>query len=152
MQALIASGRARTTGSLYAFSRKLAGTGTLDDVLWTTAYQIASMLKVRVVLLLPEQDSITVKAGYPPEDALDPSDIAAAKWAWISARPGAVPILCPVPSASSCRCGQAVGRSELWGSTRQDGTASDAGSAPATRRTDRSGSARNRAGASGRGY
>ena len=54
-QALIASGRARTTESLYAFSRKLAGTGTLDDVLWTTAYQIASMLKVRVVLLLPEQ-------------------------------------------------------------------------------------------------
>ena len=86
-QALIASGRARTTESLYAFSRKLAGTGTLDDVLWTTAYQIASMLKVRVVLLLPEQDSITVKAGYPPEDALDPSDIAAAKWAWDNNRP-----------------------------------------------------------------
>ena len=86
-QALIASGRARTTESLYAFSRKLAGTGTLDDVLWTTAYQIASMLKVRVVLLLPEQDSITVKAGYPPEDALDPSYIAAAKWAWDNNRP-----------------------------------------------------------------
>jgi two-component system, OmpR family, sensor histidine kinase KdpD len=86
-QALIASGRARTTESLYAFSRKLAGTGTLDDVLWTTAYQIASMLKVRVVLLLPERDSIAVKAGYPPEDTLDPSDIAAAKWAWDNNRP-----------------------------------------------------------------
>ena len=44
----------RTTESLYAFSRKLAGTATLDDVLWATAYQIALMLKVRVVLLLPE--------------------------------------------------------------------------------------------------
>jgi len=40
--------------SLYAFSRKLAGTATLDDVLWATAYQNALMLKVRVVLLLPE--------------------------------------------------------------------------------------------------
>src|SRR5262249_23929222 len=40
------------------------------------------MLKVRVVLLLPENGSIAVKAGYPPEDTLDDADIAAAKWAW----------------------------------------------------------------------
>jgi two-component system sensor histidine kinase KdpD len=39
-------------------------------------------LKVRVVLLLPEDGSITVKAGYPPEDILDEADVAAAKWAW----------------------------------------------------------------------
>jgi two-component system sensor histidine kinase KdpD len=81
-QALAATGRARTTESLYAFSRKLAGAGTLDDVLWASAYQTALMLKVRVVLLLPEDGSIVVKAGYPPEDILDEADIAAAKWAW----------------------------------------------------------------------
>ena len=46
------------------------------------AHQIALMLKVRVVLLLPEAGTITVKAGYPPEDILDEADIAAAKWAW----------------------------------------------------------------------
>src|SRR6516162_312004 len=40
------------------------------------------MLKVRVVLLLPESGSIAVKAGYPPEDTLDDADIAAANWAW----------------------------------------------------------------------
>jgi two-component system sensor histidine kinase KdpD len=81
-QAFTARGRARTTESLYVFSRKLAGVGTLDDVLWATAYQIAMMLKVRVVLLLPEDGSITVKAGYPPEDVLDQADLAAANWAW----------------------------------------------------------------------
>jgi two-component system, OmpR family, sensor histidine kinase KdpD len=81
-QALATMERARTTESLYAFSRKLAGAGTLDDVLWATAYQTALMLKVRVVLLLPELGSIAVKAGYPPEDILDDADIAAAKWAW----------------------------------------------------------------------
>ena len=54
-QAETALGRSRTTEQLYAFSRKLTGTGTLDDVLWATAYQIALMLKVRVVLLLPEE-------------------------------------------------------------------------------------------------
>ena len=81
-QAVAANDRARSTESLYAFSRKLAGAGTLDDVLWATAYQTALMLKVRVVLLLPEEGSIAVKTGYPPEDILDNADIAAAKWAW----------------------------------------------------------------------
>ncbi len=76
-QADTAIGRVRTTESLYAFSRKLAGTATLDDVLWATAYQTALMLKVRVVLLLPEEGVLTVKAGYPPEDQLDKADLAA---------------------------------------------------------------------------
>ncbi|MDB5654690.1 MAG: two-component hybrid sensor and regulator, partial [Tardiphaga sp.] len=86
-QAVSAFGRVRTTESLYAFSRKLAGTAKLDDVLWATAYQIALMLKVRVVLLLPEAGVITVKAGYPPEDQLDSADLAAANWAWGNDRP-----------------------------------------------------------------
>jgi two-component system sensor histidine kinase KdpD len=81
-QAVAAMERARSTESLYGFSRKLAGAGTLDDVLWATAYQTALMLKVRVVLLLPEGGSIVVKTGYPPEDILDEADLAAAKWAW----------------------------------------------------------------------
>src|SRR5215468_3332462 len=55
--------RVRTVELLYAFSRKLAGVGTLDDV-------------------LSANGSIVVKVGYPPEDTLDDADIAAAKWAW----------------------------------------------------------------------
>ena len=86
-QTVGAQERVRSVESLYAFSRKLAGAGTLDDVLWATAYQIASMLKVRVVLLLPENGSIALKAGYPPEDTLDEADLAAAKWAWEKNRP-----------------------------------------------------------------
>src|SRR4030088_3580886 len=86
-QADSAIGRVRTTESLYAFSRKLAGTATLDDVLWATAYQTALMLRVRVVLLLPEDGVLTVKAGYPPEDELDKADLAAANWAWGNDRP-----------------------------------------------------------------
>jgi two-component system sensor histidine kinase KdpD len=85
-QADTAIGRIRMTEQLYAFSRKLAGTATLDDVLWATAYQIALMLKVRVVLLLPEDGLLTVKSGYPPEDELDQADLAAANWAWSNDR------------------------------------------------------------------
>src|SRR5437899_6297716 len=86
-QADTAIGRIRTTEQLYAFSRKLAGTATLDDVLWATAYQAALMLKVRVVLLLPEDGVLTVKTGYPPEDERDQADLAAANWAWDNDRP-----------------------------------------------------------------
>jgi two-component system sensor histidine kinase KdpD len=86
-QAIAARQRARTTEDLYLFSKKLAGTGTLDDVLWATAFQIASMLKVRVVILLPENETLAVRAGYPPDDTLVDADIAAAKWTWEHNRP-----------------------------------------------------------------
>ncbi len=90
-QAVAARLRARTTDDLYQFSRKLAVAVTLDDLLWATAHQIALMLKMRVVLLLPDDEpgsgkqtgaSIAVRAGFPPEDLLEEADLAAAKWCW----------------------------------------------------------------------
>ena len=88
LQAVTAQRRARTTEELYAFSRKLAGATELDDVLWATAYQMASQLGVQVVLLLPDADgAIAVRAGYPPEDTLEPADIAAARWTYENNRP-----------------------------------------------------------------
>ena len=83
---VIAKIRAIATETLYGFSRKLAGCGTLDDVLWATAFQVAAMLKVRVVMLLPERPSPS-RAGYPPEDRLDDADLAAAQWAFDNDRP-----------------------------------------------------------------
>lgn len=81
-QAVTERQRARMTEGLYLFSRKLAAAGTLEDVLWATAYHMASMLQVRVVILLPEEGRLVVQAGYPPDDTLADADIAAAQWAW----------------------------------------------------------------------
>ncbi len=81
-QAMTARARARTTEDLYIFSRKLAGVVELDDLLWATAYQISRMLNVRVVILLPEGETIAIRGFYPPDDVLDDADIAAAKWVW----------------------------------------------------------------------
>jgi len=81
-QALTARQRARTTDSLYAFSRKLAVSLTLDDLLWATCHQIAALLKVRSVILLPDGDALAVRAGFPPEDHLEDADLAAARWTW----------------------------------------------------------------------
>ncbi|WMT87159.1 sensor histidine kinase KdpD [Pelagibacterium sp. 26DY04] len=86
-QAAAARQRARTTEDLYIFARKLAAAGTLDDVLWATAHQMAAMLKLRVVILLPEGRTVSVRAGYPPDDTLVEADIAAAHWAWEHNRP-----------------------------------------------------------------
>jgi two-component system, OmpR family, sensor histidine kinase KdpD len=88
-QIMTARRRAKTTAELYAFSRKVAGIGALDDLLWATAYQISSMLDVRSVLLMPvkEGDGIEVASGYPPEDRLEPADMAAARWTWEHNRP-----------------------------------------------------------------
>ena len=86
LQTLAAQTRARTTEALYTFSRKLASCATMDDVLWATVYQIASMLKVRVVLLLADGPMLSVHAGYPPEDRLDEADLAAARWAFDNSR------------------------------------------------------------------
>jgi two-component system sensor histidine kinase KdpD len=85
-QVVTARERAKVTEDLYLFSRKLAGIVSLDDLLWATVYQIAAMLKVRVVLLLPDGDGVSVRAGYPPEDMLDDGDLAAARWAWEHSR------------------------------------------------------------------
>ncbi len=86
-EAVVSQGRARATERLYGFSRKLAGCGTLDDVLWATSAQVAAMLRVRVVLLLPENGVVAVRAGFPPEDRLDAADLGAATWAFDNARP-----------------------------------------------------------------
>lgn len=81
-QANAARLRVRTSDAMYAFSRKLAGVATLDDLLWAASFQIASLLKLNVVILVQEDDQLVVHIGYPPEDQLDAADFAAAHWTW----------------------------------------------------------------------
>jgi two-component system, OmpR family, sensor histidine kinase KdpD len=88
-QIVSARARAKTTAELYAFSRKLAAIGTLDDLLWATVYQVSSMLRLSTVLLLPDEDarSFALASAYPPEDRLDDADMAAARWCWEHSHP-----------------------------------------------------------------
>jgi len=104
-QGLAARERAAMMESLYLFSRKLAEVYTLDDLLWAICYQIAQMLKVRVILLLPNDRIIAVRAGYPPDDTLDAEDLTAAHWTWTNGqsagrdstnRPGAKRMFVPL--------------------------------------------------------
>jgi len=83
-QADLAASRAQVAGELYQFTGKLAASARLDDILWAAAFQIASMLKTNVVILLPDAKTarLEIRAGYPPEDELDVQDLAAAMWSW----------------------------------------------------------------------
>ena len=83
-QIVVAHARARKTAALYAFSRKLAGIGALDDLLWATAYQASSMLKLNTIVLLPDEgrEKLTIASGYPPEDTLDNAEMDAARRCW----------------------------------------------------------------------
>ena len=74
--------RAHHRGTLSASAASWRWPRNLDDLLWATVHQIALMLKVRVVLLLPEDERLAVRAGFPPEDQLDDADLAAARWCW----------------------------------------------------------------------
>lgn len=80
--------RAASTTALYNFSRKVAAIGEMDDLLWAIAHQIALMLRVHVILLLPDAaGTIAVRIGYPPDDELNDADLAAARWAWDHGKP-----------------------------------------------------------------
>ncbi len=83
-QIVIARARTKTTSALYAFSRQLAGIGTLDDLLRATAYNVSSMLDAQTVLLMPAKagEGIEIACFYPPAGELDKPDIAAARWSW----------------------------------------------------------------------
>ena len=78
---------------------------TLDDLLWATVHQIALMLKVRVVLLLPDGDGDRGARRLPPEDMLDEAISRRRNGLGAeTARPAAAPTRCPAPSGCSCRC------------------------------------------------
>jgi two-component system sensor histidine kinase KdpD len=73
--------RVHQTQMLFDFSRKLSGTAKLDDVLWAVASQLASAIKGETIILLVEDGELAIKAAFPPEDTMGPSEWTAARWA-----------------------------------------------------------------------
>jgi two-component system sensor histidine kinase KdpD len=80
-QADATRGRAEATQALFDFSRKLAGAATLDDIIWLLASQTAATTKGRSIILMEDGDGLSIKGGWPPEDEIATSDLAAARWA-----------------------------------------------------------------------
>ncbi|CAK0752359.1 two-component system, OmpR family, sensor histidine kinase KdpD [uncultured Gammaproteobacteria bacterium] len=82
-QARAARTREARTAALYEFSRKIAGAVKEDDVLWAVCHHVATILRVRTVVLMPgRSQELEIQAGYPPEDRLDEKSMAAAIRSW----------------------------------------------------------------------
>ncbi len=73
--------RAQSAQSLFEFSRKVAGAGELDDVLWSAATHAQKTLEINGVAFSPEGADLVIRASWPPIDRLDPGETIAARWA-----------------------------------------------------------------------
>ncbi len=86
-QARIAADRMRATRRLYEFTKKLSGLATLDAVAEGAATEINASLTRATVILLDQDGELTLRAAWPPEDALDTASMTAARWAYSKGEP-----------------------------------------------------------------
>jgi two-component system, OmpR family, sensor histidine kinase KdpD len=77
----------RATQALNDFSRKLSGSARLDAVLAATTAHLYASTGLGAVLLVPEEGELVVGSIWPPDLALDPTDMTAARWAFDKREP-----------------------------------------------------------------
>jgi two-component system sensor histidine kinase KdpD len=82
-QERLAHESARATQSMFELSRKLSGAVALGDILEAATVYAHKALNARgVVMLMPEEDELTLAAAWPPVDQLSPGETSAARWAF----------------------------------------------------------------------
>ena len=81
-QAVVARHRAEITQSLYRFSRTITGMSSLDALLWSVTQQIGQLLDCHVVLLMPDDGVLGIRAHSASHNQPGEDDLAAASWAW----------------------------------------------------------------------
>jgi len=97
-QAQVSTNRMRAMRRLYEFTRRLSGLATLDALAEGAASEIHASLGRAVVVMLWQEDDLTLAASWPPEDALDAAAMTAARWAYSHGEPagadtGTLPII-----------------------------------------------------------
>ncbi|MFZ2997493.1 DUF4118 domain-containing protein [Sphingobium sp.] len=86
-QADLARFSARQNAALAGFSRQLTSAASQDELMQAICAEIARLLDVRTVLLLPSPGGPELRAAHPPEDRLEEIERAAAQWAMNNAQP-----------------------------------------------------------------
>lgn len=81
-QARAAAGRARSTLRLYDFARRMSGIAAPGAVAEGAAIELHAGLQRPALILLPRSGDLVLAASWPPEDALDPATLSAARWAF----------------------------------------------------------------------
>jgi two-component system sensor histidine kinase KdpD len=86
-QALAARGRMTALQTLFDFSRRLGGTVDVVDLTHAIVLQAHRLTEKPTMLLQPVAGDLVIRYSWPPEDALDTSSWAAARWAHIHSEP-----------------------------------------------------------------
>ncbi|MDF7774081.1 sensor histidine kinase KdpD [Sphingomonas sp. AOB5] len=86
-QALLAQRSAAQNSALAGFARLLTGIRDEAELGQLLCAEVARLLDVNAVLLLPEEGVLAVSAANPPEDRLEAIEQAAARWAFDNNRP-----------------------------------------------------------------
>lgn len=77
----------RATQALNEFSRKLSGSARLDTVLEATAAHLYVTTGMGAALLVPEDGELALGSIWPPDLALDATDMTAVRWAFDKREP-----------------------------------------------------------------
>ncbi len=85
-QAEAAREREAQTATLYAFSSALAAAASLEEIIDQIVMQLGENFSREVVVLLPENQHLTV-SGHSPDIQLDDSELAVAAWAYQHGQP-----------------------------------------------------------------
>ncbi|WP_428334271.1 DUF4118 domain-containing protein [Novosphingobium sp.] len=80
--ALLARNSAAQNGAIAGFARQLTGISSETELAQVLCAEVARLLDVRAMLLLPGAGDLEVRAANPPEDRLETLDRAAARWAY----------------------------------------------------------------------
>jgi two-component system sensor histidine kinase KdpD len=86
-QADLARWSARQNAALAGFSRLLTSCASREELMQAICGEVARLLSVRTVLLLPSRDGPKLAAAVPPEDRLGDIERAAAQWAMDNRQP-----------------------------------------------------------------
>lgn len=79
-QADLAQRSAGQNAALAGFARSLTGLSAEDELGQALCAEVARLLDVSTLLLLPKQEGLRLIAAFPPENRLSGIDIAAANW------------------------------------------------------------------------
>lgn len=80
-QARAAQARATTIQTLFDFSKRLSAAATADALYHAIVLQAYRLASLPSVALLPGPSDVEIRYAWPPEDELDASAMAAARWA-----------------------------------------------------------------------
>ena len=128
-QALLAQASSAQNSSLAGFARQVTGISTSDELAQVLCAEVARLLDGNTVILMPERDSLAIRASAPEGHRLEMLDEAAARWAFDNNKPAGRGsdtltasewLFYPVASAGTVMAVFGVSRSDARAPVRSD--------------------------------